>query len=610
MQDRLKGPITGNNLNSKHSIDDMPISKIFDNERMMKKVFLFYVFILLINLTMNSQSGQTAITIPKTSAVSGERISLFTDRNIYCVKEKIYFTAEYSCSSELDSLAWSNVLYVELIRWNGNKLAQMKLKLSKPVTSGSINIPADILSGSYYLRAYTKWMRNFSAGDYAYLLVKIVNPFRSETDEGPSENSAPAVTAALSLVSKTTINGVSCTAGKNKYKQREKAEVEFQIKDSKFFDADRFYISVAKVGAIDTTVMSCKSESTFEGSNLSYIEYLPEIRGITITGKIIDKSTKLSQKDIYVSLSEPKHGEYFSVYKTNDMGRFVFSLPFMQGSDDFFIQYESAGSMTSEILIDNGFCSKPVNLPYIAFKLNEEEMHFIKDNDIDLQLTERFLVNKDTLADGPNTKSETLPFYGSKTTVYNTGKYIELPNIEEFISEIILEATIIKEKGKTSFISMKREDISISRPLIFLDNVQVTNDGQLLKIPLNRIERVEVINTDYIVAGMKYYGIISIYSKNKNFAGLDLNKSSMFFTYELFSGRDQGYDYSKQADNSRVPDRRNLLYWNPEIQLSDDKKSTVTFYTSDSKGEYIIYIRGKNDKNDREIYGKCYFSVE
>ena len=577
---------------------------------MMKKVFLFYVFSFLIKFTICCQTAQSGIILSKTSAVSGETIRLFTDRNIYCVNEKIYFTAEYSCANELDSLAWSNVLYVELIKWNGNKLAQMKLNLTRPATSGVINIPGNLLSGNYYLRAYTKWMRNFSAGDYAYLLVKIVNPFRPETDEGPSEISAPSTTAELSLVQKTLIKGVRCAMGKNEYKQREKAEVEFQINDRKFFDINRYCISVAKVGAIDTTGHLCKPESTSGESDLSYFEYLPEIRGITISGKIIDKSTNLSQKDIYVSLSEPKHGEYFSIYKTNDKGRFVFSLPYMQGPHDFFIQSDYSGSLSSEILIDNGFCSKPVKLPYVAFKLNEEEMHFIKDLAIDLQLGERFLLNKDTLSDSQHAKTEPLAFYGSKKVVYFTEKYIELPNIEEFISELIVEATIIKEKGKTPMISMKRINLSICPPLIFLDNVQVNNDDQLLKIPLNRIEKVEVINQDYVVAGMRYCGIISVYSKNKNFAGLDLNKNSMFFTYELFSDLNPGYNYNIRPDNSRIPDRRNLLYWNPDIRLSTDKKSTFSFYTSDSKGDYIVFIRGKNNKDDREIYGKCYFSVK
>jgi hypothetical protein len=577
---------------------------------MMKKVFLFYVFSFLINFTICCQTAQSGITLSKTSAVSGETIRLFTDQNIYCVNEKIYFTAEYSCANELDSLAWSNVLYVELIKWNGNKLVQMKLNLTRPGTSGVIIIPGNLLSGNYYLRAYTKWMRNFSASDYACLHVKIVNPFRPETDEGPSEISGPATTAELSVVQKILIKGVKCTMGKNEYKKREKAEVDFQLNDKKFFDINRYYISVARVGTIDTADHLCKPEFTSEESDLSNIEYLPEIRGITISGKIIDKSTKLPQKDIYVSLSEPKHGEYFSIYKTNDQGRFVFSLPYMQGPHDFFIQSEYSGSLSSEILIDNGFCNKPVKLPYIAFKLNEGEIHLLKYLAIDQQLSEKFLFNKDTLSDSQHAETEPLPFYGSKKIVYYTEKYIELPNIEEFINEIIHEATIVKENGETSLISMKRTYLSNCPPLILLDNVHVNNDDQLLKIPLNRIEKVEVINRDYVVAGMRYYGIISVYSKNKNFAGLDLNKNSMFFTYDLFSDRNTGYDYNVRSNDSRIPDRRNLLYWNPDIQLSADKKTTISFYTSDSGGDYIVYIRGKNSKDKNDIYGKCSFTVK
>jgi hypothetical protein len=577
---------------------------------MMKKVFLFYVFSFLINFTISCQTAQSGITLSKTSAVSGETIRLFTDQNIYCVNEKIYFTAEYSCANELDSLAWSNVLYVELIKWNGNKLVQMKLNLTRPGTSGVIIIPGNLLSGNYYLRAYTKWMRNFSASDYACLHVKIVNPFRPETDEGPSEISGPATTAELSVVQKILIKGVKCTMGKNEYKKREKAEVDFQLNDKKFFDINRYYISVARVGTIDTADHLCKPEFTSEESDLSNIEYLPEIRGITISGKIIDKSTKLPQKDIYVSLSEPKHGEYFSIYKTNDQGRFVFSLPYMQGPHDFFIQSEYSGSLSSEILIDNGFCNKPVKLPYIAFKLNEGEIHLLKYLAIDQQLSEKFLFNKDTLSDSQHAETEPLPFYGSKKIVYYTEKYIELPNIEEFINEIIHEATIVKENGETSLISMKRTYLSNCPPLILLDNVHVNNDDQLLKIPLNRIEKVEVINRDYVVAGMRYYGIISVYSKNKNFAGLDLNKNSMFFTYDLFSDRNTGYDYNVRSNDSRIPDRRNLLYWNPDIQLSADKKTTISFYTSDSGGDYIVYIRGKNSKDKNDIYGKCSFTVK
>lgn len=572
----------------------------------MKKAFLFYILSFLINLIIISQPKQSGMTDSAIPVVSGENIKLFTDRNIYCVNEKIYFTAEYSCIKELDSLIWSSVLYVELIKWNGTRLVQMKLKLTRPGTAGSMEIPANILSGNYYLRAYTKWMRNFSSSEYAYLLVKIVNPFSSETDAGAAEISAPSGTKILNPAQKTLTNAVSCNMDKNEYKPGEKAEVTLRIYDRKLVESDRYCVSVVKVGSIDTIGQSYKPESTSSESDPSDIEYFPEIRGITISGEVIDKSTKLPQKEVFVSLSETQNGEYFSVYKTNEMGRFVFALPDMQGQHDFFIQAE----MPSEMKIDNGYCNKPVKLPYVVFNLNKDEIDLVTGMVINLQLSEKFLSNKDTLAGSQHAKEESLAFYGSKTAAYFTEKYIELPNIEEFINEIIMEATIINEKGKVPHIGMRRTDLTNYPPLIFLDNIQVINDDRLLKTPLSRIERVEVVDNDYIVAGMRYSGILSIYSKNKDFAGLDLNKNSTFFTYELFSDTYPFYDYSKRSSDSRIPDRRNLLYWNPDVQLSADKNAAISFYTSDNQGDYVFYIRGKDNNENHEIYGRCYFSVK
>jgi hypothetical protein len=365
-------------------------------------------------------------------------------------------------------------------------------------------------------------------------------------------------------------------------------------------------VSIAQKSIIDTIAQYSKPNSTSSENNYSDIEYLPEIRGITISGKAIDQAASLPKKDILVSLSEPQHGEYFSVYHTNDNGRFIFSLPDMHGKHDFFIQAESP----SEILVDEEFCNRPVILPYIAFKLNKDEKEVVKEMVINEQLNERFMTNEDTLANAPYPKPVPVVFYGSKKKIYYTDKYIELPDIEEFIVEIIQEAIIINDKNKRSFISMKREDFGQYQPLILMDNIQVSNDERLLKTPLNRIVRVEVINKDYVVGEMKYDGIMSFYSRNKNVAGLDLNKNSMFFTYELFSDTEPGYDYIKRPADSRIPDIRNLLYWDPDLKLSHENKTTISFFTPDCKGDYIVFIRSKNNSDNCEVYGKCYFSVK
>ena len=573
--------------------------------RLVLRVFLFCNLSFLINLNISSQAEYPEMIQASLPSFSGEKIRLFTDRGIYCVNERIYFTAEYSCINGPDTLAWSNVLYVELIKWNGEKLARIKLEMNRTGADGSIEIPGNTLSGNYYLRAYTKWMRNFPTHEYARLLVKIVNPYLPETDEGPVEKPDSPVLTMRNIARNKMLNGIICKPDKNEYRPGEKVEVTLDIDKGKLSYAGEYCISVARDGDIDTTVQSFEPVPVSPESSRYNMEYLPEIRGMTISGKILDKPVKSVMKNVQVSLSETRYGEYFSVCRTNDGGRFVFLLPDMTGNYDFFIQTDAS----SEILIDNDFCNRPVNLPYVAFSLNPDEVQRIKDMVINRQLTERFMPDKNTKTDSPAGKPEPVVFYGNKKTVYYTSKYIELPNIEEFANEIIIEAEIINKKGMSSVMIKSRTSLSAYPPLILLDNVQVDNDDRLLKIPLNRIEKVEIINKGYIVDEMKYSGVMSIYSKNRDFAGLDLNKNSMFFTYGLFSAKEPGDDFNGRPGDPRIPDRRNLLYWNPAIQLSAGKKSGIMFFTSDCKGDYIVYVRAKNSRDNQEIYGKCHFSV-
>ena len=56
----------------------------------MKKALLFYVVILLIGFDVNCQTGLLGIPDSTTIAGSGERIRLFTDRNLYCVNEQYF----------------------------------------------------------------------------------------------------------------------------------------------------------------------------------------------------------------------------------------------------------------------------------------------------------------------------------------------------------------------------------------------------------------------------------------------------------------------------------------------------------------------------------------
>ena len=112
-----------------------------------------------------------------------ESVHLFSDRNLYAVDETIYFVADHRLTGPAGEHGWSGVLYVELIASNGQPLVQGKYPISGGKAEGAIHIPAESVTGDYYLKAYTRWMRNQGPLSFSYTALKIVNPFRSEVVE-------------------------------------------------------------------------------------------------------------------------------------------------------------------------------------------------------------------------------------------------------------------------------------------------------------------------------------------------------------------------------------------------------------------------------------------
>ena len=85
----------------------------------------------------------------------------------------------------------------------------------------------------------------------------------------------------------------------------------------------------------------------------------------------------------------------------------------------------------------------------------------------------------------------------------------------------------------------------------------------------------------------------------------------MFFTYNLFSEprEFENIDPDKLSDK-RIPDRRNTLYWQSDLKLSEDRETKIQFFSSDVAGDYIVYITSNDPDGKSGIYGTCYFTVE
>ncbi|GAB3689361.1 Plug domain-containing protein [Spirosoma flavus] len=108
-----------------------------------------------------------------------EKLFVHTDQSAYVTGETIWFKVYYVDATLHKPLDVSKVAYVELLDNESNSTLQAKVALSANGGNGTFFLPASMNSGTYRLRAYTSWMKNFSPEFYFEKNLTIVNPFKT-----------------------------------------------------------------------------------------------------------------------------------------------------------------------------------------------------------------------------------------------------------------------------------------------------------------------------------------------------------------------------------------------------------------------------------------------
>ncbi len=104
-----------------------------------------------------------------------EKIFVHTDKSFYVAGEIAWFKLYDVDASSHTPLELSKVAYVEVIDSSNQKILQAKIALNKAEGFGSFYLPLTLNSGSYKLRAYTNWMKNFDAGFFFEKIITIIN---------------------------------------------------------------------------------------------------------------------------------------------------------------------------------------------------------------------------------------------------------------------------------------------------------------------------------------------------------------------------------------------------------------------------------------------------
>jgi hypothetical protein len=108
-----------------------------------------------------------------------EKIFIHTDKNAYTAGELLWFKIYNVDAMYNKPLNISKVVYVEVLDQNQNAILQTKIAMKDGAGSGSLSLPVTLTTGSFILRAYTSWMKNFSPDYYFTKKLVIINPLKS-----------------------------------------------------------------------------------------------------------------------------------------------------------------------------------------------------------------------------------------------------------------------------------------------------------------------------------------------------------------------------------------------------------------------------------------------
>lgn len=342
---------------------------------------------------------------------------------------------------------------------------------------------------------------------------------------------------------------------------------------------------------------------------VSIMRYKPETEYHYITGKLIKKSSQISDSAKYVYMSTPGKVARFQYAKTDSESGFSMKVKIDDRIKDLVIQPGDPANIAGT-KIESSFSEK-----YIA------SVPFYSDESVAALLPEisrmstNFQVNKiySTTALGPPaiqisaTESNLKRFYGKPDISLLMDDYIKLPVMEEVFFELIPGATLKKKKGGYDITVFDPVDNKVYTfpPCLMVDGTIIYDPSVIAGIDPELVERIDLVKDKYYAGDNLFYGIINIITRSGDFSSVTLPEYATRIQYKVYEPYNtfSSPDYSAfDRQLSRVPDFRNTLYWNPLVKTDNMGKASIEFWTCDIKSNYVISVQGVASNGDIVSY--------
>ncbi|MCW3113430.1 MAG: hypothetical protein JWR18_1826 [Segetibacter sp.] len=327
-----------------------------------------------------------------------------------------------------------------------------------------------------------------------------------------------------------------------------------------------------------------------------YFEFLPELEGTVVTGKVLDKRTGSPANNITAFLSVPGQNFQFASAVSNSKGELLFNVRKFYGSNELIAQTNYMEDSNYRIDLMSPFSDKFSNHPPSQLALASKWKEQLQNRNLNAQVENAYLKQVKQQFSLP-VDADTSHFYGKPDKRYYLDDYTRFTTMEEVMREFVAEVRVRRQSAFYNFKVKRPNSLSFfdSDPLVLLDGVPVFNVNKIMETDPLKIKKIDIINHKYYSGSHVTDGIISYSSYDGDLGGYKLDPNSLIVEYEGLQREREFYspDYTTPEKlNSRIPDFRNVLYWSPTVKTNETGRHNISFFTSDVPGKYAILVQG------------------
>ncbi len=549
----------------------------------MKRILLF--FLCLIPVTGAFLYAQTDML--------HERLYLSTDKECYLAGEPLWISAfsYYTPTGEPSEI--SALAYIEIQDLSASHI-QTKMALKEGRGSAVVALPLTLPTGIYRLTGYTRYMQSESISNVYTKYITVYNPLSPlRTENVTTVSAVEQESACWEFQDEGQGSFFQITADGDRFGT--KKEVKLSLSNL-LDDEVTASVSVFKKETLNgyknpsiATVVNKSLQEKISPFNMRRIDYAGEV----IHGHIVDENnvlvTNVEGFGTYLSIAGSDI-QYFTG-EIRDNGKVRFFTSNLHGDGTLISYVPSQEENAYHLVLDSIYLNPVVSeLPTLVLDAKQEDI--LKERNMGVRMYHAFRL--DTL-DVETPYENNLQFEKSGI-VYKLDEYTRFPTMAEVMIEFIQEARFRTVQGERKLQVRLRDVQGVSYDfedptpaLILLDGIPVPDHSKIYNYSPSLIKEIIIYPAKYAFGLIYYNGIVFIKTYRGDYPELELEESMRI---QDFQGVQNPRTLGVLPADSRLPDLRHTLYWNPKLDVKANDSASITFKTAETTGEFVVVAEG------------------